>query len=481
MAMGLKSNNRYQSRLFILVSSFTWILAFAFFVLLYAREKEFKIESLNSRLQICNTQLLDALSRHIAITPQYLKRVSLEDSMRVTFIDFSGKVRFDTDGDSVYTNHSSRREFRDAMAHGMGYTVRRTSQTDSKSYFYSATRGDSLVVRTALPYNGVLLQTLQVDKVYGGIIILITLIMNIIAYFAIHKIGKTVRSLEAFATKAENGELDSTIVEKFPQDELGEISRHIVNMYIKQQHAVKERDESMQTAIHEEQEKVRIKHQLTNNINHEIKTPVHAIQACLETIVNNRDTLDKDTMMSLTDKAYTHTQRLCSLLHDISVITRISEAGEQIKCAPVSINEILTDIQADIDLLPPEKRMRLNLDVPDNIVINGNASLLYSIFRNLVNNSLSYSGGRDIFISMEDDSGDFYKFVVADNGIGIEEEHLPRLFERFYRIDNGRSRKMGGTGLGLAIVKNAVLFHQGNITVCNRRTGGLQFTFTLHK
>ena len=104
-----------------------------------------------------------------------------------------------------------------------------------------------------------------------------------------------------------------------------------------------------------------------------------------------------------------------------------------------------------------------------------------SIFRNLFVNAFNYSGGRDVTVALTEQTADHYKFTFADNGIGVPEEHLPHLFERFYRVDKGRSRAMGGTGLGLAIVKNAVLFHHGSISVRNARRGGLEFTFTLHK
>ena len=103
------------------------------------------------------------------------------------------------------------------------------------------------------------------------------------------------------------------------------------------------------------------------------------------------------------------------------------------------------------------------------------------MFRKLADNAAAYSGGRDIFIRLVDDTPEECTILFADNGIGIGEEHLPQIFERFYRIDKGRSRKLGGTGLGLAIVKNAVAIHGGTITARNRDRGGLEFVFTLKK
>lgn len=474
-----KKNRGYQTRLFVVISCFTWILTFAFFVLLFTREKVLKIENLNSQLQLLNAEILDEISYDGDLEQFKVRKSGASDSVRVTLIDFSGNILFDTHVNSL-GNHSDRKEFRDAMSKGHGYMLRRVSQSDNVVYFYSATKGDSLVVRTALPYSDSLLQTLQVDWAYCLIIIIIAIVVNIIAFFAIKRIGLTINRLRDFATKAEDGTLDLSETYEFPQDELGDISALIVDMYINEQKLKKERDENIQAVMFEVQEKQRIKHQLTNNINHEIKNPVHAIQACLETMVNNEERLSREQMHELLEKSYGHVKQLSSLLHDISTITRITDASSKIECEEVNINNILSGLQKEMEMYPVEKRMRLILNVPDEMVINGNLGLIESIFTNLMSNALLYSGGRDIFITATDE-GSCYMFVFADNGIGVDKEHLSKLFERFYRIDSGRSRKMGGTGLGLSIVKNAILFHNGDVKVSNRKQGGLQFTFTLQK
>ena len=479
--MALKNNFSYQNRLFFLIVAFTWTLALSFFILQYSREKEYKVNTLDSQLQVYNKTLINSIENDSLRNLDAVKRIVSADSMRVTILDFNGKVLFDTNGDKPFTNHLSRNEVKEALATGSGHTIRRQSESDSNDYFYSATKGDSLIVRSAIPYSTSLYHSLSIDSIYIWILLLMAITVTIIAYFASRRIGQSVKNLRDFATQAESGNVLSYDTGSFPEDELGEISKNIINLYKNLRKANQERDESMRNAIFEEQEKVRIKHQLTNNINHEIKTPVHAIQACLETIVNNRDRLDKDAIIKLIERAYDNVVRLCSLLRDVSVITRITEAGDQIKKSEVSINDILDEINDEMNLLPPEKQMRLNIDVPKNVKILGNESLIGSIFHNLVSNSLAYSGGRDIYIKLIDNTPEYYKFEFSDNGVGVSDEHISRLFERFYRVDEGRSRKMGGTGLGLAIVKNAVLFHHGTITVENIHSGGLKFTFTLHK
>ena len=123
----------------------------------------------------------------------------------------------------------------------------------------------------------------------------------------------------------------------------------------------------------------------------------------------------------------------------------------------------------------------MKVNMHENVVINGNRAFVDSIFRNLIDNAIAYSGGSVVTISLENDSDKSYTFSVADNGVGIPQEHIERIFERFYRIDKGRSRDIGGTGLGLAIVRNAVQLHGGRIYAVNQPSGGVKFVFTLSK
>lgn len=146
-------------------------------------------------------------------------------------------------------------------------------------------------------------------------------------------------------------------------------------------------------------------------------------------------------------------ERLRQLLQDISTITRMDEASQLIERENVDIHAIVQDIIAEVALRPADKRMRINCNFDRELPIFGNANLLTSIFRNLTENAIAYSGGRDIFINLTKETPEEYVFSFADNGIGIDSQHLSHIFERFYRVDKGRSRKLGGTGLGLSIVK----------------------------
>ena len=309
------------------------------------------------------------------------------------------------------------------------------------------------------------------------IIIALAIVAIIISVVLSVRRHRNIRNLQQIADAMENG-ADIESMPEFARDELGDISRNIIDLYRRLRHASSLVEQEHENAMHEQQEKLRIKRQLTNNINHELKTPVAAIQGYLETIITNPD-MSEEERRSFIEKCYAHSQRLTQLLTDVSTITRMEDGSNRIECQDVDLKAIIEEIRDDIALLPDIKRMRVNLELPEPMMVRGNSSLLISIFKNLTDNAIAYSGGRDIFIKAVESEDNFYTITVADNGIGIDDDHIDHIFERFYRIDAGRSRKLGGTGLGLSIVKNAVLFHGGNIEVYNRKVGGLEFKFTL--
>ena len=233
--------------------------------------------------------------------------------------------------------------------------------------------------------------------------------------------------------------------------------------------------------ITQEEEQARLKRQLTQNIAHELKTPVSSIQGYLETIISNPN-IPQENVRVFLERSYAQSNRLTFLLRDISVLTRMDEAPELVEKEQVNLSKIVENILNEVALGLEEKHITVVNKLPSEVILTGSSSLLYSIFRNLTDNAIAYAGN-DIQITIncfrEDEK--FYYFSFSDTGVGVPEDHLNRLFERFYRVDKGRSRKLGGTGLGLAIVKNAVLFHGGTIFAKNMPKGGLEFVFTLKK
>ena len=233
--------------------------------------------------------------------------------------------------------------------------------------------------------------------------------------------------------------------------------------------------------VTQEEEQVRLKRQLTQNTAHELTPPVSSIQGYLETIVSNEN-LPREKMQIFLERCYAQSNRLTRLLRDISVLTRMDEAANMIDMEKVDISLLVGNIVNEVALELEEKHIAVVNSLRPKIQLRGNYSLLYSIFRNLMDNAIAYAGTHiRINISCFREDENFYYFSFADTGVGVPPEHLNRLFERFYRVDKGRSRKLGGTGLGLAIVKNAVLIHGGTISAKNNPGGGLEFIFTLAK
>ncbi|MCD7710573.1 MAG: sensor histidine kinase, partial [Porphyromonadaceae bacterium] len=317
--MASKSRFSYAQRLFALLLLFTCILVGSFLVFQYDREKQFKVEMVNNRLQALNEQLMDALGRGEPLDLLVRQLQSRYPDVRVTLIDTTGTVLYDFPDawkEDTIPNHRHRAEVMQAIEERSGYTIRRFSGNGTGDYFYSATCEGGLVVRTALPYNLSLIKLLGPDLTFLWIMLGITLVLCIAAYFVTWRIGQSVRRLQEFATVASRNER----IERgkpFPADELGEISEHIVALYSQLQQTIADRNREHALVLHEEQEKIRLKRQLTNNINHELKTPVSAIQGYLETLMNNGG-MDEKTRRLFIEKSYKQSERLCRLLHDIS-------------------------------------------------------------------------------------------------------------------------------------------------------------------
>jgi signal transduction histidine kinase len=224
----------------------------------------------------------------------------------------------------------------------------------------------------------------------------------------------------------------------------------------------------------------RMRRELTQNIAHELKTPVASILGYTETILNTPG-IDEETRHQFIVRTHLQAQRLTALLQDISILNRMDYAANVLTMERVDVSQLFADIVQETALAFENRKMTLSNSLSQGIIVRGNPSLLYSVFRNLVDNALNYAGQGTVVKVYAVEETDYWHFVFTDNGVGIPPEHLPRIFERFYRIDKGRSRSLGGTGLGLAIVKNAVMLHGGTIIAKPTEGGGLTFEFSIKK
>ena len=198
--------------------------------------------------------------------------------------------------------------------------------------------------------------------------------------------------------------------------------------------------------------------------------------------------MQEDKKKHFLERCYVQSERMSKLLLDMSALAKLDELDDHkaITRQAFSRVDVLQVIQNVLDDTSPQlqdKGITPSLQVPQHVEVLGDQSLIYSIFRNRVDNAIAYATGAshlEIACSEIETKGrHFYEFLVRDDGPGVEAQHLGHLFERFYRIDKGRSRKLGGTGLGLAIVKNAVAVHGGSTTALPTPGGGLTIRFTL--
>ena len=580
----------FSQRLFFSVIALFIAFVICFMAFQYRREKDYKVELLNTQLQNYNDRLSEFILQEGAIDTiklgDYVQSHHLND-LRVTLVEPKGKVIFDNihQKPEELSNHLNRKEIQKAIKTGSGYAINRLSESIGSKFFYSARYYPELgvIIRSALPYNVSLIQSLSTDPHYIWFALIISIILIGMFYSFTHKLGMSIVHLQQFAMKADRNEpIDTNIQKSFPKNELGEISTHIIQIYHRLHHtkealyiereklithlqisheglgvftrekeeilvnllfkqymnfisdknlnqmqeifAVPElkpisqfiidnqgksnkevkrmsldiekggrifaleciifQDDSFEISINDvtqETEQARLKKQLTQNIAHELKTPVSSIQGYLETIVNNPQ-LPKEKYQTFLDRSYAQSNRLAHLLQDISLLTRMEEAPNMDEKESVNLYMLVQGIFNEVALQLEEKRIDVQNLLPEDLYIKGNPSLLYSIFRNLTDNAIAYAGN-DISITIRcfRQGEKFYYFSFADTGVGVTPEHLTRLFERFYRVDKGRSRKLGGTGLGLAIVKNAVLLHGGSIFAKNNPSGGLEFIFNLSK
>ena len=280
-------------------------------------------------------------------------------------------------------------------------------------------------------------------------------------------------------------------VERYLQDESGIKQRELPQMeeivYKDKRvftiHAIVFADKSFEIVIRDitqfEKQK-KIKEEITSNIAHELKTPIMIILGYLELLKEN--SIEKDVKKKYIENAYAQSERLSDLIKDISILHKMSEAKERFKFELLNLNELIYEVRDSLNLGLEDKGIKVNIRLAKPIFVQANRSLLISVFYNLFDNVIKY-GGDNIEISLNNylEDSNFYYFSFSNTGNSIDKKHFLRIFERFYRVDEDRSRPKGGTGLGLSIVKNAIQLHGGEITVGNLKEGGVEFLFTVSK
>lgn len=240
-------------------------------------------------------------------------------------------------------------------------------------------------------------------------------------------------------------------------------------------------EESRKQIIQEQEHNRQLKQEMTSNIAHELKTPVSSIRGYLEILLGDKP-IDERKRSYFLERCYSQTLRLSDLINDVSLINKLEESSDLFPKEEISVSAIADEAVMELEETCRTHGITVRNELLSPMHIVGNHSLVYSIFRNLLENAVSYAGeGITVAFDCYRKDDERYYIRFYDTGKGVDNKYLPKLFDRFLRIDDGRSRKSGGTGLGLSIVKHAVLFHGGDIYVRNREGGGLEFFFSLKK
>lgn len=364
----------------------------------------------------------------------------------------------------------------------------------------------SVAVLASVPMNTALDDYIEGNTNEVWIIAAIfALIIFVSEGFTSWRIGRNIKILRSFAQRST---MDPDFVphDKFPHDELGDIARQIVTMHNERLAARRERDHEHEIALNAIREKARQKRQLTNNINHEIKTPIGVIKGYLDILADD-NSLPEKTRTEFILKARAYADRLINLVNDISAITRLDEGAGIIVTEQVDYHDVVYTVSEDITTSGVLNGLTFSFDVPIGTLVKGNHALLSAMLLNLAKNSANYSHGTYCRLEMyqpsanelpsctkadstlattqgnaaNTDTDSFYYFRFYDDGVGVPQEHLSHIFQRFYRIESGRGRKSGGTGLGLAIVYNTITAHGGTIKSAIHPGGGLEIDFSLPK
>lgn len=483
--MVLKRQISYRWRLFVPVTVTLWLLVLGMAMWHIHRESRFREEYVATQLDFVTQRVITSInddapevnSRFLSYVDRYYDRNPVFSDIRVTIYDRDWNVT-----GSCGTPIVLSAEDRDLVQKNMIELDPSEGNLNRTSYFFMGAftdDGNHFVV-TGLPNGPQLQQYMSGDRNRVlAIVCAIALALTVLLYYSTKYISKNIVILRAFANRMAT-DPDYIPGTEFPHDELGDVARQIVKIYNERTAARRRVDEEHAVAMHAIREKAHQKRQLTNNVNHELKTPIGVIKGYLDTLAENPD-LDGETRTHFIGKARDHANRLAELVNDISAITRLEDGGNAITTEDIDYHEVVYNFANDVADSGALGAMQFTFDVPMGTYVRGNANLLGAMLMNLARNAANYSGGTMCRLVCEGtcDDGAAYRFAFFDDGCGVPGDALPRLFDRFYRIDTGRARKSGGTGLGLAIVHNTVTAHRGTITGSNRPGGGLQITFTL--
>jgi two-component system phosphate regulon sensor histidine kinase PhoR len=423
---------------------------------------------------------------------KYIAQVFTSPSRRITFVSGSGVVVYDSEvpNDSLrfLENHLHREEIEKANAGGIGMGER-FSASLHRSMLYCArkaeeplqfpkeiySRNNDSVVNVVFIRESISLSAVDsvVNAAQSALLAIALCIIGIVAvgsFLIARRLTLPLVRMAKIAEEIQRGNISKRITH-ISNDEIGELAATLNSML-----------DTLQAEISQLKKLERVRSEFLANVSHELRTPIFSIQGMLETLLNGAVD-DPNVNREFLQRTLRNTERLNVLLGDLIDISRIESGDMKMSFRYFDVRTMLANVVSEMQPIAEQKNIKLRTDFSsgDTAEIYGDRERLRQVVENLVDNAIKYSEpSTTVTISYKDKEHEA-SISVADAGIGIAPEHLPRIFERFYRVDKGRSRDAGGTGLGLAIVKHILEAHHSSIQVKSEVGKGSVFTFALHK
>ena len=431
-------------------------------------------ENLENRLLNVNNTVIEAYTRGVDLqgTVDFIRLFTDNTTLtplRITVYDRNGTMVADNPAATIniYDNNGQPNEaLLRLMDEHNDSTVRDITYNQGLNMISAKMSPDGQIYSlAALPYEGEVLAFLSTDPMVWAVVFLLGLLTSFVAYIGVTAICRNVYALRDFAQAIASDRLPDHISSaSFSNDELGEVSRNLLTLY--------------RNKIHAEQEKILHERQISSNISHELSTPVGIIKGYIDTIVNDSD-MPEETRRKILERIQQNADRLASLVADLNSLMRLDETGHPLQCTPVDLHRLTSRLAQDITQGHIADGMTFRSNIPTGCFVNAHEHLLTNALLNLVSNAARYSGGTEISFNYTGEKDGIKTFIFADNGTGVPEEHLSRIFDLFYRVDFGRTTRSGGRGLGLPLVLRIITSMGGTIHVENAPAGGLRYTITL--
>lgn len=474
MEMSRKHITRLHWKVFFPLVGLLWLIIGITISYFIVHEKQRLSHNLGNRLMNVNSTMIDAYSKGADLqkTADFIKLFTNQTTLAPLHLTV-----YDNDGNIIADNRAPTIPIRDATGamlpeFARSWAVADTSYLHDMTMFNanymvsSATSADGAVHSfAALPYQGEVGEFLSIDSMIWIVVIGLGVLSFILAYFSSKAMCRNVYALRDFAEMiASNNLPDDIETWRFSKDELGEVSKRLLLLY--------------REKIKAEREKIIHERQIGVNVSHELNTPVAIIKGYLDTILTDSDISDSQKQQFI-ERASNNINRLAELIDDLNTVMRLQENKTKVQVRELDFHSLVERLFDDVRHNHRAGSMELAMDIPRGCTVTGNEALLNNALFHLIGNSVKHSRGTRISIRFLGRENGRMLFSFADNGVGVDSVHLDRLFDLFYRVDSGRSRKNGGSGLGLSLVNRIFLAMDGTITARNSESGGLELLFSL--